>query len=134
MTPEPCCRMATHGHGKLQIMHVPCGRFLSRVQLRTVLGDRDFIQGKLPLPRPPCCRTVARGDLCPPQRDQVTTLVRIAPDLRAVLAAHVPLQFVDRRRLRSTDNVERDRRMGVAAEAPDLKVAVTGVEHVSQRW
>jgi hypothetical protein len=35
---------------------------------------------------------------------------------------------MDRRGFRSADNVQRDGLMGVAAEASDLKVAVTGVE------
>ena len=48
-------------------------------------------------------------------------LERIAPNLRAVLAAHVPLQFVDGRRLRPADNVQGHCLVGVAAEAADLK-------------
>jgi hypothetical protein len=76
----------------------------------------------LSLTRPPIRRRIARRNLRPPQRDQMAALVGIAPHLRAVLAAHVPLQFVDRRRLRPAHDVERDGLMRVAAETADLKV------------
>ena len=39
------------------------------------------------------------------QRDQMAALVRITPNLRAVLAAHVALQLMDRRCLRSAHDV-----------------------------
>ena len=62
----------------------------------------------------------------------MAALIRIAPHLRAVLAAHVSLKFVDRRVLRSPNDIKRDGLMGVAAEAPDLKIEVTRVERVTQ--
>src|SRR5215472_10753107 len=55
-------------------------------------------------------------------------LVRIAAHLRTVLAPHVALQLVDRRRFRSPHDVERDGLMGVAAEAANLKVGVPRLE------
>jgi hypothetical protein len=58
-------------------------------------------------------------------------LERIAPNLRAVLAPHVPLQFVDGRRLRPAHDVQRHRLVSVAAEAADLKVKVSRVEGVA---
>jgi len=57
----------------------------------------------------------------------------MTPDLRAVFAAHVTLELVDRRRLRPAHDVERDRLMRVAAEAADFKVAVAGVERITER-
>ena len=48
--------------------------------------------------------------------------LRIAPHLRAVLAAHVAFQFVDGRGLRPPNDIERDRLVGVAAEAADFKI------------
>ena len=58
----------------------------------------------------------------------MAALVRVAPDYRTVIAAHVALQLMDRRCLRTPHDVERDGLMGVAAEAADLEIAVTGVE------
>jgi DNA invertase Pin-like site-specific DNA recombinase len=49
---------------------------------------------------------------------------KIAPNLRAILAAHIPLQFVDERRLWPTDDVQRHGLVGVAAETTDLKVEI----------
>jgi len=63
----------------------------------------------------------------------MATLVRIAAHLRAVLAAHVPFQFVNRRRLRSPHDVEGNRLMRVAAETTNLKIAVSRVKRVAQR-
>src|SRR5262245_37155807 len=60
-------------------------------------------------------------------------LVRIATHLRAVLAPHVALQFMDWRRLRSPHDIERDGLMRVAAEASDFEVAVPGVDRITQR-
>ena len=59
-------------------------------------------------------------------------LERIAPNLRAVLAAHVTFQFVDGPRLRSADNVQSHCLVGVAAEAADLKIAVARVQCVAE--
>jgi hypothetical protein len=50
---------------------------------------------------------------CLAQRDKMAPLVGITPNLRAVLTAHVALQFVDGRRLWPTDNVPRHRLVGV---------------------
>lgn len=61
----------------------------------------------------------------------MAALVRIAPNLRTILAAQVALQFMDRRVLRPADDVERDRLMRVAAEAPNLKVTITGIQCVA---
>jgi hypothetical protein len=61
------------------------------------------------------------------ERHKLAALVRVPPDLRAILVAHVPLQFVDGRCLRSADDVQRHRLMGIAAEAPDLKVEISSV-------
>lgn len=63
----------------------------------------------------------------------MTTLIGIASNLRAVLATHIPFQFVDRRCLRSTDNIEGNCLVSVAAMAPNLKVAVAGVQGVAKR-
>jgi hypothetical protein len=57
----------------------------------------------------------------------MTPLVGVAANLRAILAAHVPLQFVDRRRLWPADNIQRYRLVGVAAKAANLKVKISGV-------
>ena len=61
----------------------------------------------------------------------MTSLIGITADLRAVLAAHVALELVDRRRLRPTDDVQGDGLMRVAAETAHLEVAVAGVERVT---
>ena len=58
----------------------------------------------------------------------MAALERTTLQFGAVLAAHVPLQLVNRRRLRSPDNVERDGLVRVAAEAADFQIAVTRVE------
>jgi hypothetical protein len=54
-------------------------------------------------------------------------LERIAANVRAVLAAHVPLQFVDRRRLRPTHDIQllSD---AFTTETADLKVEILGVQ------
>jgi len=62
----------------------------------------------------------------------MAALVVIAADGRAVLAAQVPLQFVDRRRLRPADGIEGNCLMGIAAEAADLQVKVAGVDRVAE--
>jgi hypothetical protein len=63
----------------------------------------------------------------------MAALVRIAANLRAILAAHVALQFVDGRRLRPANGIERDGLMRVATEAADLKVNIPRVDRVPQR-
>ena len=62
----------------------------------------------------------------------MAALERTAPDLRAVLAPHIALKLVDRRRLWSADDIERDSLLGVAAEAADLQIAITRVERVTE--
>lgn len=52
----------------------------------------------------------------------------------AALAPHVALQLVDRRRLRSPHNIERDGLVGVAAKAFYFEVSVPGVEGISESW
>ena len=63
----------------------------------------------------------------------MAALVGIAAHLRAIFAAHVPLQFVDWRRFRPTHDIKRDRLVSIATEAPDREIAVAGVECVAQR-
>ena len=85
-----------------------------------------------PFARPPSCcgspaeifitRNATNGCAC-----------RRNPHLRAMLAAHVALQFVDRRRLKSAHNIERDRLVSVTAQATDLKITVAGIESITQR-
>jgi hypothetical protein len=60
----------------------------------------------------------------------VAALVRVAPNLRAIHAAHVALQFVDSGRLRPPHDVQRHRLVRVAAQAADLKVAVKRSERL----
>ena len=59
------------------------------------------------------------------QRDQMAALVGIAPDLRALAAAHVAFEFVDRRCLRSAHDVEGNGLVRVAAKALDFEIANT---------
>jgi hypothetical protein len=63
-------------------------------------------------------------------------LERIAPNLRAVLAAHVTFQLVNRRRLRPADDIQSHSLMRVAAKAADLEIEVSGIESIAQsgRW
>src|SRR6476660_5970747 len=61
-------------------------------------------------------------------------LVGIATNLRAILAAHVAFRFMDRRRLRSPHDVERDGLMCVAAKAFNFQIAEPRVDGVAQRW
>ena len=77
--------------------------------------------------------TVDRAPIsCRPQRHKMAALVGVAPNLRAVLAAHVPLQFVDGRRLRPAHDVQRHSLMRVAAKAADLKVEISRVQSVAE--
>jgi hypothetical protein len=66
----------------------------------------------------------------------MAALVGIATDLRAILAAHAALQLMDRRRLRSSHDVQGDGLMRVAAEAFHFEIAKPGVDRVAQhrRW
>ena len=61
----------------------------------------------------------------------MAALVPVAPDLRTIFAAQVALQLVDRRRLRTADDIERDGLMRVAAEAANLEISVAGVYRVA---
>ena len=63
---------------------------------------------------------------------KLAPLERIAADLRAVLAAHVTFELVDRRRLRPAHNVQSDRLMRIASETANFKVATSRVERVAQ--
>jgi hypothetical protein len=63
----------------------------------------------------------------------MTALIRVAPNLRAIPATHVSLQFVDRRRLGPTDDIRRHRLVGITAKAPDFEIVVARVECVAQR-
>ena len=67
----------------------------------------------------------------PAQHNKTTPLERISTNLRTVLSAHVALQLVDRRCLRSPDDIERNGLMGVAAETADPKVAVPGIQGIA---
>jgi hypothetical protein len=62
----------------------------------------------------------------------MAAFVGVTPDLRAVLAAHVTLQFVDGRSLWPANDVQRHRLVGVAAEAADLKIDISGVQSVAE--
>ena len=57
--------------------------------------------------------------------------MRVASNLRAILAAHVALQFVDGRRLRPAHDVQRCL-MRVTAEAADLEIEISGVQSVAE--
>jgi hypothetical protein len=58
----------------------------------------------------------------------MATFIRIAPNLRAILAAQLALKLVDRRVFRPTDEVERDGLIDIAAEASNLEIAKARVE------
>ena len=62
----------------------------------------------------------------------MVALVRVAPNLRAILASHVEFQFMDRRRLRPPHDVEGDSLVGIATEASDFEKSVTSIERVAQ--
>jgi hypothetical protein len=64
----------------------------------------------------------------------MAAFVRIAAHLRAVLAAHVAFQFVDRRGLRSPHGVEGDGLMRVTAKAAHFEIDVSGIERITERW
>src|SRR5262249_53882999 len=79
---------------------------------------------------------IAGRDLLEAQRDEMAALIRIAAQLRAILATHVALQFVDWRRLRPPDDVECDRLTRIATEAADFEIAIARFQSVadSRRW
>jgi hypothetical protein len=64
------------------------------------------------------------------------SFVCVAPHLRTVLAAHVPLKLMDRCSLGPADHVKRDGLMRVEAEAPHFEIEVARVQRVTQcrRW
>jgi hypothetical protein len=94
---------------------------------RLIRGDAVEVahSSSSPLARPPVRRRIARRDLGRAQRHQMAPLVRIATHVRAVLATHVALQLMDRRRLWPPHDVEGDGLMRVATEASDFKIEVT---------
>ena len=59
-------------------------------------------------------------------------LVRPPLKPRAILAAHVALQFMDWRGLRSAHDVQRHRLMRVAAKAFHFEIEVTIIEGIAQ--
>ena len=103
--------------------------------LDTVPFDVKSFAG-LPLARPPPQRRIACVDLSRPQRDQMAALISVAANRRAVLAPQVPLQLVDRRCLRSPNDIESNGLMSVTTEASNFQIAVTGIERIAQsrRW
>jgi hypothetical protein len=62
----------------------------------------------------------------------MAALVRTAANLRAILAAHVPFQLLDRRRLGSAHNVQGDGVVYIAAEAADFEIEESSVEGVAK--
>ncbi len=62
----------------------------------------------------------------------MTTLVGVTTDLRALFAAHIPLEFVNWRRLRPADDRERYRLMGVAAKAAHFQIGIAPIEGVTE--
>jgi len=87
----------------------------------------------LALSGPPGRRRVARRDLCRSKRYEVAAFVRIALQPRAVAAPHVALELVNRHRLGAPDDVERDRLVGIAANATNLEINVPCIERVADR-
>ena len=67
-----------------------------------------------------------------PQRYQMAAFVRSSLKLRTVLAPHVALQLMDRRRLRSPNDSQSYRLVGVAPEAFHLQINITCVERVTE--
>jgi len=57
----------------------------------------------------------------------MAALERILPDLRAILAAKVPFQFMHGRRFGAPDDRQRNRVVRVAAETADLEIGKAGV-------
>ena len=67
-----------------------------------------------------------------PQGNQVGPLVRIAPNLRTILATHVALKLMDRCCLRPSNHIECNRLMRVATKAPHFEIEVARVQRVTQ--
>jgi hypothetical protein len=63
-----------------------------------------------------------------------TAAPRISADLRTVLAAHVALQFVDRRCFRPTDDVQGHSLMGAAAKAASVQRIAKAGEGWAGPW
>jgi hypothetical protein len=61
----------------------------------------------------------------------MAALVGIAANLRAIAAAHVAFQFMDRRCLRAPHDVRGDGLVRVAAKTTDFEVAVPGIEGIA---
>jgi hypothetical protein len=63
---------------------------------------------------------------------RVTSLKWVSTNLRAILAAHVALQFVDERRFRPTHDIERDGLVRPAPQTFDFKIKISRVQRVAQ--
>ena len=63
----------------------------------------------------------------------MASLVSVAPDFGTLAAAHVALQLMNGRRLRSPHDVERDGLMRVAAKAFHFEIAEPGIERIAER-
>src|SRR3984957_7606629 len=87
----------------------------------------------LSLARPPRGGRITRRYFGRSQRDEVAALERIAPNLRAILEAHVALQFMYRGWLRSPHDVPRDGLVGVAPKAFHFEIAKPGIERIAER-
>src|SRR5258705_1406857 len=103
-----------------------CWRRLSSVSRVRALGTS-------PLARPPRRARISRRNLGRPQRDEMASLVGIAPDFGALAAAHVAFEFMDRRRLRSPNNVEGNSLIRVAAKAFHFEITKPGLQCLTQR-
>src|ERR1700761_7740667 len=74
-----------------------------------------------------------------PQGYQVASFVRIASYFRTVLAPHVSLKLIDRRRLWPADHIERNGLMRVATKAANFEIEIPSVQGITQcrrglRW
>ena len=69
--------------------------------------------------------------VCGP-RSSLTCFAVLAADLRAILASHISFEFVDRRMLRSANEVECDGLIGVASQAANFEVAIASVYSVAE--
>ena len=63
----------------------------------------------------------------------MASLVGVTADLRAILATHVALKLMDRRRLRPANDIERNGLMGIATKATYFKIEIARVDRVAQR-
>ena len=61
----------------------------------------------------------------------MAALAWVPPDVRAISTTHIPFQFMDWRCLWSTHDIQCDCLMGVAAQAFDFEVEVTGIERIA---